>query len=100
MTDQEKLEFKDKYQNNPVAFVEDFYNVKLYPWQKVVLNAIHKKDKFVSFVGGRINQKKWLDNMKLEYMKTMEMNFEVWSTNGIDVYENGILVKTIKRRKD
>jgi len=30
MTDQEKLNFKEKYQNNPVAFVEDYYNIKLY----------------------------------------------------------------------
>ena len=45
MTDQDKLNFKKKYENNPVVFCEDFYNVKLYPYQKLFLNAIHSKDR-------------------------------------------------------
>jgi hypothetical protein len=47
-----------------------------------------------------MNQKQWLENMKLEYMKAMEMNFELWSPKGIDVYEKGELVRTIKHKGD
>lgn len=100
MTDKEKLNFKEKYQNNPVAFVEDFYNVKLYPYQKEILNVIHTKDRIVSYFNGRMNQKLWLSNAQLEYMKMMEMNFEVWCKDGIDVYEKGVLVRTIKHKGD
>lgn len=97
MTDQDKLNFKKKYQNNPVAFVEDFHpEIKLHTYQKIFLNAILLKDKTVSFFNARIQQKLWLSNMQLEYMKAMEMNFQVWSSKGIDVYENGVLVRTIK----
>ena len=107
MTDQEKLNFKERYQNfkeyyqnNPVAFVEDFTpGIKLHTYQKAILNAILVKDKTVSFFNARMNQKLWLENMRLEYMKAMEMDFEVWSLKGIDVYEKGVLVKTIKHKK-
>lgn len=100
MTDQDRLKFKEKYQHNPVAFVEDFCpDIKLHTYQKVFLNAILLKEKTVSFFNARINQKKLLSNMQIEYMKTMEMNFEVWSPKGIDVYEKGVLVRTIKGGK-
>jgi len=98
MTDQDKLNFKEKYQNNPVAFCEDIYNVKLYPYQKLMLNVIRTKDKIVSFISGRMNQKLLLSEMQLEYMKIMKMNFEVWCKDGIDVYEKGVLVRTIKHK--
>jgi hypothetical protein len=65
-----------------------------------MLNAIHTKDRVVSFFNARMNQKQWLENMKLEYMKAMEMNFELWSPKGIDVYEKGELVRTIKHKGD
>ena len=100
MTDQDKLDFKEKYENNPVAFAEDFYNVKLLPYQKLLLNTIHTKDKIISFINGRMNQKLLMSNAQFEYMKLMEMNFEVWSSKGIDVYEKGVLVKTIKGGKE
>jgi len=99
MTDQDKLNFKEKYQNNPVAFVKDFYNLKLYPYQKIVLNTLHTKDKIVSFINGCMNQKLLLSNVQLEYMKAREMNFEVWCKDGIEVYKKGILVRTIKHKK-
>ena len=100
MTDQEKLNFKEKYQNNPVAFCEDIMNVKLLPYQKEMLNIFYNnKNRFISFIGGRINQKLWLSNMQLEYMKAMEMNFQVWKSEGIDVYEKGVLVNTIKDKE-
>ena len=100
MTDQDKLNFKEKYENNPVAYCEDFYNVKLLPYQKLLLNAIHTKDKIISFINGRMNQKLLMSNAQLEYMKLMEMNFEVWSLKSIDVYEKGVLVRTIKHKKE
>ena len=95
MTDQDK----EKYKNNPVAFVEDFYpDIKLHTYQKQFLNAISLKDKTFSFLNARRNQKKWLENMRLEIMKKLEMNFQVWIPKGIDIYENGMLVKTIKHK--
>lgn len=100
MTDQDKLKLIKKYRDNPVAFVEDFYpNIKLYTYQKVFLNTILLKNKTISLINSRMNQKLWLLNMQLDYMKTMEMNFQVWNKDGIDVYENGVLVKTIKHDK-
>jgi len=50
MTDQDKLNFKKKYENNPVAFVEDMHpDIKLHTYQKAILNAIVLKEKTVSF---------------------------------------------------
>jgi len=108
MIDQEKFNFEERYQNfkeyyqhNPVAFVEDFNpGIKLHTYQKAILNAILLKEKTVSFFNARMNQKLWLSNMRLEIMKAMKMNFQVWSLKGIDVYENGVLVKTIKHKKE
>ena len=107
MNDQDNLsfkeryaKFKDYYDKIPVALVEDFNpNIKLLPYQKIILNAIVAKDKTVSFFNARMNQKLWLSNMGLEWMKTFRSNFEVWSPEGIDVYENGVLVKTLKHKK-
>jgi len=100
MTYQDKLNLIKKYRNNPVAFVEDMHpDIKLYPYQKLLLNAMHSKDKIVSFFNGRMNQKLWLSNMRLEYMKLMQIDFEVWGLKGIDVYEKGVLVRTIKHKK-
>jgi len=92
--------FKDYYDNNPVALVEDFNpNIKLLPYQKIILNAMMAKDKTYSFVNARINQKLWLSNMRLEWMKVFRRNFQVWSPDGIDVYEKGVLVEEVKSEK-
>jgi hypothetical protein len=97
MTDQEKLEFKEKYQNNPVAFLEDCIGVKLLPYQKAMINGVNKiGDVRYTYVQSRINQKRWLANLQLTYMKAMEMDFELWTKEGIEVYEKGVLVKTLK----
>ena len=100
MTDQEKLDFKEKYKNNPIAFIEDFYSIKLLPYQKVILNAINRiGNRQEYFIQSRINQKKWLANLQLEYMKVMKMDFQIWKPDGIEVYEKGVLVKTIKHKE-
>jgi len=92
--------FKDYYDNNPVALVEDFNpDIKLLPYQKIILNAMMAKEKAYSFINARMNQKLWLDNMKLEWMKVFRRDFQVWSPKGIDVYEKGVLVRTIKEEK-
>ena len=58
MTDQDKLNLIEKYQNNPVAFIEDMYpDIKLHEYQKVLLNMIHTKDGALSFIGGHIIRK-------------------------------------------
>jgi len=100
MTDQDKLNLINKYRNNPIAFIEDIHpEIKLYPYQKVILNAIMTKDRTISFVNARMNQKLWLSNMRLEWMKTFKRDFQVLSSKGVDVYENGVLVRTIKHKK-
>jgi hypothetical protein len=63
-----------------------------------MLNAIVAKEKFISFFDARRNQKQWIENMRLEYMKAMEMDFQVWNSKGIDVYEKGVLVRTIEHK--
>lgn len=100
MTDQEKQDFKNKYQKDPVKFIEDYYpDVKLHTYQKIFLNAMFLKEKTFSFFNARMNQKRWLENMSLEIMKTLEMDFQIWSLKGIDVYEKGVKVKTIRKDK-
>lgn len=99
MTDKEKLAFKEKYENNPVAFCEDFLKVKLLPYQKLLLEAMNQKDKFVNFINSFRHGKKILWDIHIEYMKAMGMSFEVWKPEGIDVYENGELVKILKHKK-
>lgn len=106
MTDQDKLNFKERYlnfkeyyQHNPVAFIEDFNpDIKLLPYQKTILNAMMTKDKTISFFNAHMNQKRWLANMRLELMKLMGMDFTVLSPSGRDDYENGVLVKTAKHK--
>jgi len=96
MTDQEKLNFKEKYQNNPIAFVEDFYNVKLQSWQKTFLKTINAKDRIISYFTPYRYGKVILQKGQLEYIKVMEMDFSLWTKDGIEVYEKGVLVKIIK----
>lgn len=103
MTDEEKLkllDFKNKYKDNPDTFIEDFYpDIKLMEYQKLILKALNSKEKlYYSFFNGRMAQKRWLMNCQLEYMKSMEMDFNVLNKNSIDVYEKGILVRTIKNK--
>lgn len=106
MTNQEMLDFKDKaenfkdkYKNNPIAFAEDFCGVKLYPWQKVLLNTWNSIDhckEYICNIPYR-NGKKMVRDTQFEYMKAMEMDFKVWKPEGIDVYEKGVLVRTIRK---
>ena len=100
MTDQEKLNFKEKYQNNPVAFIEDFYNIKLHTWQKTLLKTIVAKDKIISYFNPYRYGKAILQKGQLEYMKVMEMDFSLWTKNGIEVYEKGEFIKNIKHENN
>jgi len=107
MNDQDNLsfkeryaKFKDYYDNNPVALVEDFNpDIKLLPYQKVILNAMMAKDRTVSFIDARIAHKIWLANFRLELMKLMGMDFTVLSPSGRDDYEKGVLVEEVKSEK-
>ena len=107
MTDQNKLNFKEKYQNlkdyyqhNPVAFIEDTCpNIKLYPFQKTLLNTMMSKQEDFYYINPYMAQKRWLANMRLELMKVMGMDFTVLSPSGRDDYENGVLVETVKNKK-
>lgn len=101
MTDQDKLNFKEKYENNPVAFIEDFYpDIELHTYQKLFLNELFLKDKIYYYMPSRSSQKKWLANIQLEAMKKLQMNFQIWSPIGIDVYKKGVFIKTLKHKGD
>jgi len=92
--------FKDYYDNNPVALVEDFNpDIKLLPYQKIILNAMMVKDKTVSYINPYTAHKIWLSNMRLELMKLMGMDFTVLSPSGRDDYEKGVLVEEVKNEK-
>ena len=98
MEDQEKLDFIKKCQNDPVGFVEEFYpGLKLHNWQKAILIAMNTKDKlYKHFCTPYRNGRDILMKGQLEYMKSMEMDFNIITKDGIEVYEKGILVRTIK----
>ena len=100
MTDQEKLNFKEKYKNNPIAFIEDFYNVKLQSWQKLYLKTIITKDKIASYFTPYRYGKAILHKGQLEYMKAMEMYFSLWTKDGIEVYEKGIIIRKIEHKEN
>ena len=100
MTDQEKLNFKEKYQNNPIAFIEEFYNVKLHSWQKQILKTIIAKDKIVSYFTPYRYGKTILYKGQLEYMKTMEMDFNIWTKEGIEIYEKGVFIRKIEHKEN
>ena len=100
MTDQEKLNFKEKYQNNHIAFIEDYYNVKLQSWQRLYLKTIIAKDKIISYFTPYRYGKAILQKGQLEYMKVMEMDFSLWTKNGIEVYEKGEFIKNIKHENN
>lgn len=44
------LEFKNYYTRNPDYFAEDFFGVKLFPHQKIMLKAINKCRRISCFV--------------------------------------------------
>jgi len=95
-----KSNFKEKYQNNPIAFIEDFYNVKLQSWQKLYLKTIIAKDKIVSYFIPCRYRKAILYKGQLEYMKVMKMDFQIWETDGIEVYEKGIFIRKIEHKEN
>jgi len=100
MIDQEQLTFKEKYKNNPVAFCEDFLNIKLLSYQKTILNVMNGIDKCKQYFNPYRHGKQMVLDMQVEYMKAMEMDFQVWKKNGIDVYKKGVLVKTMNHKKE
>ncbi len=93
------LNIKKNIENDPVAFVEEFYpGLKLYPWQKTILRLMNSKEKLKEcFIPPYRFGRDILLKGQIEYMKTMEMDFNVWTKDGIEVYEKGKLVKTIKK---
>jgi len=107
MTDQDKLNFKEKYKNlkeyyqhDSVAFIEDTCpDIKLLPYQKTLLNTMMSKQKDFYYVNPYTAHKRWLANFRLELMKLMGMDFTVLSPSGRDDYKKGVLVKTVKSEK-
>lgn len=96
------LNFRNKYKNKPIAFAEDMYGVKLYPWQKALLNAWNGVEKCKQYIYNILyrHEKQMLAQAQLEYMKTMEMDFYVWKLDCIEVYEKGVLVRTIREENE
>lgn len=101
-SDQVKLDFKEKYENDIIAFVEDFYKVELYPWQKLMLKMMDQKEKLkdglITFYTPYRHGRDILFKARLEWMKLMEMSFDLWTKESIEVYEKGVLVKIIKHK--
>jgi len=79
-----KSNFKEKYQNDPIVFIEDFLNVKLQSWQKLYLKTIIAKDNIVSYFTPYRYGKVILYKGQLEYMKAMKMNFQIWNRDSIE----------------
>lgn len=108
MTDQEMLDHKDKtlsfrekYKNNPLAFAEDMCGVKLYPWQKALLstwNSVDRCKEYMSNIPYRYG-KTMMAKAQFEYMKAMEMDFHVWKSDCIEIYEKGVLARTTRKEK-
>jgi hypothetical protein len=92
----EELELIKKYKDDPSAFCEDFFNVKLKPYQKIMLNAMSGINKKKEYINSRIQSKRMMSNMHIRWMKAMGMDFYVWRPEGIKVYEKGMLVKVVK----
>lgn len=43
MLDTKRLqEVRDQYDKDPIKFLEEFYNIKLYPYQKILLKMVYK----------------------------------------------------------
>ena len=104
-TDEELLEFKDKtlslkdyYKRNPDKFAEEILGIKLYPWQKVLLNTWNNLDHCKEYICNLPYRygKKMIGDAQLEYMKLMEMDFHVWKSDCIEVYEKRYISKDIK----
>lgn len=96
MTDTDKyINFVKQVEHDPVAFVEAFYpGLKLHDWQKAILIAMNTKDKLIRhFSTPYRNGKDILMKGQIEYMKSMEMDFNLITKDGIEVYEKGVLVK-------
>ena len=98
MVNEKILEVIDKYKNDPIAFVEYFYDVKLYPYQKEMLKLLNTKERLINLYGSYRHGRDIVRKGQVEYMKFMEMDFDLWTKEGIEVYEKGILVKTLKHK--
>lgn len=105
MSDQERLEFqakllsmRDKYKDNPLAWIKDFHpEIKLYPWQEAFLKAMYVKDKVITYFNPYRYGKEIIHKMQVEHWKAMGYDFNLWTKNGLEVYEKGVLVKTIRK---
>lgn len=105
MEDINSLEFRakiqsmrDKYENNPLDYVKDFYpNIKLFPWQEAYLKALYAKDKVITYCNPYRHGRNILHKMQIEHWKAMGYDFNLWTKNGLEVYEKGALVRTIRR---
>lgn len=81
------------YQKHPDEYIEEILNIKLLPYQKVLLKSIAENKQIIM---GRWNSKDYLSDLYLEYLKAMYLNFTAYTKNGIEKYENGKLIETIK----
>ena len=106
MDDQEKLakksmylSFREFYSHNPHLFIKTFYSdIRLNLWQKIMIKALVKKDSIVSYIQSMIAKKRYENKYRLKLMEEMKMDFEVWKSDRIEIYEKGTLAKIIKNK--
>jgi len=83
MKDQDKLNLIQKYRNNPVVYVEDMHpEIKLHEYQKTILNAVSLKNKTISFINARMNQKRWLGKNEIRMDESNENEFSGMESKG------------------
>lgn len=98
------FKFIDKYKSNLVAFAEDFYGIKLYPYQKILLNTLNKVNNVKDFISNSFyknysHYKNMFKTTYIEYIKEEKMDFQIWKRDCIEIYEKGKLVKVIKNNE-
>jgi len=106
-THEEDLEFqakiltmRDKYENNPLAWIKDYHpEIKLFPWQEALLKLMYAKNKIITYCNSYRNGKDIVMKMQIEHWKAMGYDFNLWTKNGIEVYEKGVLVRIIGKEK-
>ena len=89
------LKFIEKYKNDLASFVENFMNIKLNPYQKIILN-MRATSQGKRRISSRTQCKRAISDANIEYMKAMEMDFSVFRPEGTENYKKGKLISFTK----
>lgn len=78
-------------------FMEEYTGIKLRPHQRLILEAMQKKNEISYYINPRRTYKRSLMEYQIEMAKSLKMNFIVNRYDRIERYENGKLVKVEKK---